>query len=107
MPNRIEILAFISLETFQKFARLGIPSRKNGHRRKPEFWGRQLEKYSQTLEFQLIERDLDIQAANRKASNAEFVLKIEKDSSKKKDIEIERLKTRIRELESNLVKDAA
>ena len=107
MPNRKEILVFISVETFQRFARLGIPSRKNGQRRVPEFWGRQLEKYSQTLEFKLIEKDLDIRAANQKAANSEFVLKIEKDSSKKKDIEIENLKARIRALEANQVKEAA
>lgn len=107
MPKHKIVRALISLELLEKFRRLGIPSKQWHKRKVPEFWGRQLEKYSETLEFKLIEKDLDIQAANRRAGNTEFFLKVEKDSSKKKDIEIEKLKARIKELEANQVKDAA
>src|SRR5258705_8800270 len=105
MSGKVKIqLVYIKVETFNRLRSVRrIPSKQWGKRLVPEYWGSFIDKYAETIEFQLLERDADIQRLKGEVGTKDFALKMKTSEIEKKNKEIETLKRQLADMTEKLL----
>jgi hypothetical protein len=103
MNGRVKIQVYIKIETFNRIKSLRlIPPREWGEHRVPEYWGSLVDSYTETIEFQILEKESQIQRLKREVGIKDSVLKFKASEIERKTQEIQALKREIEALKRQI-----
>src|SRR5688572_8472615 len=99
MERRITVRARVSEETLKRIRSVKRePRRAWGEHRVPDYYGSFIERFTETIEFKILEKDAQIQSLKGELGVRDFSLKLKSMEIEKKNKELESLKRQVLDL---------